>query len=62
MFHYNADSGRCKRFWYGGCQGNANLFETDNECMAACGNAEKEEKVDITPGKKNIMLRDNGED
>ncbi|CAO2586848.1 Papln [Lemmus lemmus] len=28
--------GRCNRFWYGGCHGNANNFATEQECMNSC--------------------------
>lgn len=35
-FYYNACSGRCELFTYGGCDGNANNFETLAECERAC--------------------------
>lgn len=28
--------GRCNRFWYGGCHGNANNFASEQECMSSC--------------------------
>ncbi len=35
-WYHNADTGRCERFVYGGCGGNANNFETLAECERAC--------------------------
>ena len=37
-FH-NAETGGCERFTYGGCEGNANNFETLEACREACGGA-----------------------
>jgi hypothetical protein len=34
---YVPDSGKCELFTYGGCEGNANNFETEEECAAKCG-------------------------
>ncbi|XP_056610738.1 tissue factor pathway inhibitor a isoform X1 [Triplophysa dalaica] len=35
-FYFNIDKGRCEVFEYGGCQGNANNFETLEECEQMC--------------------------
>ncbi|XP_052057673.1 papilin-like isoform X2 [Mytilus californianus] len=35
-YFFNTTSSKCERFWYGGCQGNQNNFDSDEECQAAC--------------------------
>ncbi|XP_034280079.1 kunitz/BPTI-like toxin [Pantherophis guttatus] len=35
-FYYNSASNKCQEFTYGGCQGNANNFETRDECHYTC--------------------------
>jgi len=36
-YFYNAYTGLCERFRYGGCGGNKNNFLTKEECMKTCG-------------------------
>lgn len=36
-FYFNEASGRCMRFFYGGCGGNGNNFKTFEECKETCG-------------------------
>lgn len=35
-FGYNPEAGECTEFIYGGCKGNKNRFETEEECQNAC--------------------------
>ena len=36
-FFYNATSGMCESFVYGGCGGNDNRFGTYEDCLLKCG-------------------------
>lgn len=36
-YGFHRQKGRCIEFVYGGCQGNANNFESKSECEAICG-------------------------
>ena len=36
-FYFNASTGQCESFSYGGCEGNANNFETIEACETTCG-------------------------
>ncbi|CAF0945237.1 unnamed protein product, partial [Brachionus calyciflorus] len=35
-WRYDMNEGRCVQFWYGGCDGNENLFNTNIDCEARC--------------------------
>ena len=39
-YYYDASAGRCERFTYGGCEGNANNFMTLAECEERCSGVE----------------------
>uniref|UniRef100_A0A8C5WTJ8 BPTI/Kunitz inhibitor domain-containing protein n=1 Tax=Laticauda laticaudata TaxID=8630 RepID=A0A8C5WTJ8_LATLA len=42
-FYFNAATGNCEKFIYGGCGGNKNNFFTLEQCRAACQHSGKEE-------------------
>lgn len=35
-WYYNKEEQACQQFWYGSCGGNANRFETKEECEVWC--------------------------
>ncbi|CAL1571279.1 unnamed protein product [Knipowitschia caucasica] len=39
-FYYDPETQSCKSFIYGGCKGNENKYETEEECEARCGDPE----------------------
>ncbi|MCP9259675.1 Papilin [Dirofilaria immitis] len=36
LWYYDTAEGRCKQFWYGGCDGNDNRFATKEQCEMIC--------------------------
>ncbi|KAK7138963.1 hypothetical protein R3I93_016165 [Phoxinus phoxinus] len=36
MWYYDPEANACAQFWYGGCQGNNNRFETEDICISDC--------------------------
>lgn len=40
-WYFNVHSGECLRFWYGGCEGNGNRFNTREDCDIRCLKARK---------------------
>ncbi|KAH7972791.1 hypothetical protein HPB52_017171 [Rhipicephalus sanguineus] len=51
-YYYNTTTDTCEKFIYGGCQGNANNFETLKECETRCGG---NYTVEDQSWKKHIM-------
>ncbi|WP_405162065.1 BPTI/Kunitz domain-containing protein [Nocardia sp. NBC_01499] len=35
-WYHDSKTGTCKRFVYGGCQGNGNRFDSESECKQHC--------------------------
>ena len=41
-YFHNSETGLCEEFTYGGCDGNANNFDTLASCQEECGSLGKE--------------------
>uniref|UniRef100_A0A4W4FJP8 Collagen, type VI, alpha 4b n=1 Tax=Electrophorus electricus TaxID=8005 RepID=A0A4W4FJP8_ELEEL len=45
-WHFNTQNQKCTTFWYGGCEGNSNRFDTQEECEARCLRAYPNNQLD----------------
>ncbi|XP_049276403.1 PI-actitoxin-Afv2a-like [Rhipicephalus sanguineus] len=50
---YNMETGQCEEFFFGGCAGNANNFETKELCEKTCS----EHKAVLTPLQPVLAFR-----
>ena len=48
LFHFNASTGQCERFVYGGCGGNGNRFTTKQNCIDKCGTNIGNKAINLT--------------
>ena len=37
QYFYNVTAKKCEKFYYGGCGGNRNRFQTMHQCQTTCG-------------------------
>lgn len=44
LWYYDTKIKRCRQFYYGGCGGNDNRFNSENECEQRCKRSEEEEQ------------------
>lgn len=58
---FNEESGSCEPFIYGGCGGNANNFESQEECESSCLAASPCSELDCNPGQTCEIFEPTGE-
>uniref|UniRef100_A0A0K8R7F2 Putative salivary kunitz domain protein n=1 Tax=Ixodes ricinus TaxID=34613 RepID=A0A0K8R7F2_IXORI len=49
-FYFDFDNNTCKPFFYGGCEGTGNNFETEDDCKNKCGGIRKMGRADPAEG------------
>ena len=62
-YSYVSSSGRCEAFYYGGCEGNENRFESAEDCESECMRApttrrphQQTERPDQTIGRFSLRI------
>jgi len=68
-WYYDTDTRRCRMFTYGGCRGNANRFDSAQQCRRICGQNRQRPDVNVDatsasttnslPGKSCLMFANN---
>uniref|UniRef100_A0A3B1KGF4 BPTI/Kunitz inhibitor domain-containing protein n=1 Tax=Astyanax mexicanus TaxID=7994 RepID=A0A3B1KGF4_ASTMX len=59
---YDSVSNSCTRFWYGGCGGNLNRFNTQEECEKECGKGGNKSGVGAVRGRVAVKVMGEEED
>ena len=49
-WYHNAQEGYCQQFWFGGCDGNDNMFDSKEACEYQCVKNNEEEINNVVPG------------
>lgn len=51
-YFYRAETSACEAFYYSGCGGNGNRFETEEQCERQCGSYKGVGKLNVFSNKK----------
>lgn len=55
-YYYDAQQQMCQAFLYGGCDGNANKFQTEEQCERLCGKFHGQGKSWCSWGRNQVFL------